>query len=77
MKQHCRDVLAEAYLILDGEVVAEDRRIEIQTHLEECVPCLERYGLERHIKAIIHRLQGGTRCPAELRARIIGYLDEV
>lgn len=74
MKPKCRETLAQAYLVLDGEPVDDAERLEIQAHLEACAPCYERYGLEREVKALIARLQGCTTCPDELRVRIVQLL---
>lgn len=76
MKEVCREYLARAYLFLDGEVLSEAERTEIQLHLEECSPCMERYGMERELVAVIARLRTTTpRCPAALRDRIATLLD--
>src|SRR5262249_30601784 len=40
----CREVLSEVYLYLDLEC-DEQRRGLIQTHLDECSPCLREYGI--------------------------------
>lgn len=66
-----------AYLFLDGEVLTTAQRTEIQVHLEECLPCLERYGLETEVTHLVARLKGSSRCPSELKARISRLLDEV
>lgn len=73
---NCRETLQEAFLYLDGELLSEERRIEISRHLEECRPCLERYGLHREVTVVLARLRGCTRCPDELRSRIIRLFDE-
>lgn len=77
MKQHCRETLERAYLFLDGEILSEYERREIQVHLEECAPCLERFGLERDVTVIVARLRHSHRCPAELKDRIAALLDQV
>jgi len=74
---NCRETLAEAYLYLDDEEMSQERRLEIAHHLEECRPCLERYGLEREITLLVARLKGSTRCPSELRVRIANLIQEV
>ena len=75
MKEVCREYLARAYLYLDGEVLSEAERTEIQVHLEECGPCLERYGVERELVAVMARLRTATRCPDALKNRIAGLLE--
>lgn len=75
MKEVCREYLARAYLFLDGEVLSETERIEIRVHLEECSPCLERYGMERELVAVMARLRTATRCPDALKNRIATLLE--
>jgi mycothiol system anti-sigma-R factor len=70
LKEDCRDTLERAYLFLDGEVLTDAERADIRTHLEECRPCYERYGLESEITALLARLRGCQRCPEALRLRI-------
>jgi mycothiol system anti-sigma-R factor len=70
----CRETLAQAYLLLDGEPVPEAERREVQAHLEACAPCYERYGIEQEVKALIARLHGCTTCPEQLRVRIVQLL---
>ncbi len=76
MKEHCREILARAYLFLDGEGLSEPERIEIEVHLEECAPCLERYDLEREVRSAIFRIGGATPCPEALRSRISTLLEQ-
>lgn len=76
MKDSCREVLQRAYLILDGEEISVEERVEIEGHLHECAPCLERYGLEVEVKRVISRLQGCTPCPDGLKQRIEKFLQE-
>ena len=75
MKQRCREVLERAYLFLDGEGLTEADRIEIETHLEECGPCFEHYGLEEHVKAVLARLRGKQTCPETLKVRITALIE--
>ncbi|MFE2753556.1 mycothiol system anti-sigma-R factor [Actinosynnema sp. NPDC059335] len=65
----CSEVLAEVYLFLDREC-DEKRKALLQTHLEECHPCLEQYGIEEHLKALLARKCGGEHAPEELRRRL-------
>ncbi|MGH2820373.1 MAG: mycothiol system anti-sigma-R factor [Actinomycetota bacterium] len=76
MKQRCRETLERVYLFLDGEGLTEAERIEIETHLEECGPCFERYGLETEVKVIVARLRDTHRCPDALRSRIAALLQQ-
>ena len=45
----CGEVLAEVFLYLDGEMTT-DRRDRIRIHLDECSPCLRKYGIEDEVK---------------------------
>ncbi len=76
MKERCREVLQRAYLFLDGEVLSEEERLQIQVHLDECAPCLENYGLEREMVFVTARLKGKTECPQKLKTKIQSLLDE-
>ncbi|MBA3430990.1 MAG: zf-HC2 domain-containing protein [Actinobacteria bacterium] len=70
MKEHCKQVLEKAYLYMDSEVLSADDRMLIRTHLEECKPCYERYGLEAQATSMISRLRGHDPCPDALRSSI-------
>jgi mycothiol system anti-sigma-R factor len=76
MKEHCREILARAYLFLDGEGLSQPDRIEIEAHLEECAPCLERYDLQTEVRSIIFRIGGSTPCPQDLKNKISDLLEQ-
>ncbi len=65
----CGQILNEVYLYLDLEC-SDDRRTAIQTHLDECGPCLQEYGIEQEVKALVARCCGTDRAPMELRERL-------
>lgn len=65
----CGDVLAEVWLFLDHECDAE-RRERLQRHLDECSPCLEEYGIDEQLKALLHRKCGGEHAPDALKKRL-------
>ena len=65
----CEDVLAEVWLFLDNEC-DQGRREMLQRHLDDCGSCLEHYGIEEHLKELLHRKCGGEHAPAELRERL-------
>jgi len=75
MKEICKQVLEQAYLFIDGEVLTYSERLEISTHLEECAPCLERFGLEEDVHLLVTRLRGTTLCPEALRQRINSLVE--
>jgi mycothiol system anti-sigma-R factor len=76
LKQTCKEYLQQAYLFLDGEILSETERHEMSIHLEECSPCLERYGLEEELVMVISRLRHANPCPDRLKTRIAGLLEE-
>ena len=67
----CREVLEEVYLFLDGEDTTHHTRATIQQHLEDCTPCLRKYGIEREVKALVARCCGQEDTPATLRDRVL------
>ena len=77
MKEHCKEVLQQAYLFLDHEGLSDAQRHEIETHLNECTPCYERYGLEREVAQLISRLRGTEACPDKLKNKIFQLIQEV
>lgn len=76
VKPICREVLAQAFLYIDGEVLTESEQIFVRVHLEECAPCLERMGIERDVTLLIARLRGSDRCPKSLKTRIVALLED-
>ncbi len=76
MKEICRETLQRAYLLIDGEPIAEEESRSIRTHLEECGPCYERYGLEVEVKALISRLRGSHPCLEALKHKIAGLIED-
>jgi mycothiol system anti-sigma-R factor len=65
----CSEVLAEVWLLLDHEC-DDGRRELLERHLEECGPCLERYGLDKHLKALLASKCGGEHAPDALKERL-------
>jgi mycothiol system anti-sigma-R factor len=65
----CSEVLAEVWLLLDHECDAQ-RKALLQQHLDECHPCLEQYGIEEHLKALLARKCGGEHAPDTLKQRL-------
>ena len=72
----CRDVLEEVYLYLDGEASPAERRM-IAAHLDECGPCLRKYGIEQEVKALVARSCGKEDTPTALRERVLTTLRSV
>lgn len=65
----CREVLDKVFEFLDSEC-DERSGTHIAQHLDECGPCLQLFGIEREIKALVHRKCGGDPTPAGLRDRV-------
>ena len=72
----CSQVLAEVWLLLDGECSGEER-LKLEQHLDECGPCLEQYGLEEHLKELLARKCGGEHAPATLKAKLRASIRQV
>jgi mycothiol system anti-sigma-R factor len=72
----CSQVLAEVWLLLDGECSSIERQ-KLEQHLDECGPCLEQYGLEEHLKELLARKCGGDRAPETLRAKLQASIRQV
>lgn len=65
----CREVLGEVWLFLDDECDQERRRL-LKRHLDECGPCLEEFGIEGHLKALLARKCGGDHAPDGFKQRL-------
>ena len=48
----------------------------MQLHLDECGPCLEKYDLQRTVKAVVAR-SCSESAPDELRQRVMVQIREV
>jgi mycothiol system anti-sigma-R factor len=72
----CTDVIEKVYLYLDGEI-DDEARAQVRQHLDECAPCLRKFGLEQVVKALVARCCGGDVAPDDLRARLIVRLQQV
>lgn len=72
----CDEVLADVYLYLDDETDTEVRR-RIRAHLDDCGPCLRRFGLEQDVKVLVARSCGGDVAPSSLKANIRMRLQQV
>ena len=65
----CSAVIADVWLVLDGECDSASRE-RLQHHLDTCGSCLEAYGIEEKIKQLLNRKCGGERAPDSLRQRL-------
>jgi mycothiol system anti-sigma-R factor len=71
----CAEILAQLYLFLDHEI-DDASSADIQEHLEECHPCLEKYDLDRIVKALVQR-SCCEAAPPPLRERVLYSIREV
>jgi len=69
----CLEVLQDVYLYLDGELAAESHAV-IKQHLDDCSPCLRKYGLEQDVKALVARCCGNDHAPDTLREKVLARL---
>ena len=72
----CVEVIEQVYLYLDGEIDDEARAV-VREHLDECAPCLRKFGLEQDVKALVARTCGGDVAPEGLRERLVVRLQQV
>lgn len=68
----CADVLDRVYEYIDGELDRERVHV-IKEHLDECGPCLQEFGLEEAVKAIVKR-SCSDPAPAELRHKVLANI---
>lgn len=72
----CSDVLEAVFLYLDNECDESQNQV-IRQHLDECSPCLRKFGIEQDVKALVARKCGGDVAPLYLRERLRTRLEEV
>ncbi|MGB3301833.1 mycothiol system anti-sigma-R factor [Gordonia sp. (in: high G+C Gram-positive bacteria)] len=65
----CSAVLADIWLLLDNECDS-GARARLEGHVNGCPSCLEQYGIEQQIKALVSRKCGGEHAPDSLRERL-------
>ena len=71
----CADFLERIVYFLDNELDDADVAA-VQVHLDECAPCLERYDLQRTVKAVVARSCSEV-APEELRQRLLVQIRRV
>jgi mycothiol system anti-sigma-R factor len=64
----CQEAIHIIYHYLDGELT-DNRRAEIQGHLDACLPCLEAFDFEAELRMVIAR-KCRDEVPESLRARV-------
>jgi mycothiol system anti-sigma-R factor len=71
---NCTEAVHVLYQFLDGELT-EVRRVEIQTHLQACLPCWEAFDFEAEMKIFIAKRCRDT-APDALRDRVMRALGQ-
>jgi len=72
----CSEVIEKVYFYLDGEI-DDEARAAVREHLDECAPCLRKFGLEQDVKALVARSCGGEVAPDSVRQRLMVRLQQV
>jgi len=65
----CAEVLERVFFFIDNELEQADCA-QIQHHLDECGPCLEKFDLERTVKALVAR-SCSEHAPESLRDKVL------
>jgi mycothiol system anti-sigma-R factor len=71
----CTEVLERVFFFIDNELPTADFA-EIQHHLDECRPCLQKYDLERTVKALVAR-SCSEHAPPALRDKVLLKIRQV
>lgn len=71
----CNEILDRVYIFIDNEL-DHASSAQIQTHLDECGPCLREVDLERMVKALVAR-SCVERAPIQLRQRVMFSIRQV
>lgn len=71
----CADFLERIVRLIDNELEPGDCTI-VRAHIDSCSPCLERYDLQRTVKAVVARSCGET-APEDLRAKVRIRIQEI
>jgi mycothiol system anti-sigma-R factor len=69
MADDCAEFLDRIVYLLDNELDAADCAA-VRVHLDSCNPCLERYDLQRTVKALVAR-SCSEAAPDELRQKVM------
>jgi mycothiol system anti-sigma-R factor len=71
----CADFLERIVYFLDNELDEADCSA-VRVHLDSCNPCLEKYDLQRTVKAVVAR-SCSEAAPDELRQRVMLRIRQV
>jgi mycothiol system anti-sigma-R factor len=70
----CNETVERLYWYLDGELT-EERRRQIQVHLDHCGHCVQAYDFEAELRSVIAN-RCRDRVPDSLRTRIYAALQQ-
>lgn len=73
--EECADFLERIVRLIDNELEEGDCAV-VRAHIDTCNPCLERYDLQRTVKALVARSCSET-APVELRDRVRIRIQEI
>jgi mycothiol system anti-sigma-R factor len=73
--QDCSEVLDRMFFFIDNELEQADCA-QIQHHLDECWPCLEKFDLERTVKSLVAR-SCSEHAPESLRDKVLLRIRQV
>jgi mycothiol system anti-sigma-R factor len=73
--EECADFLERIMRLIDNELEEGDCAV-VRAHIDTCNPCLERYDLQRTVKAIVARSCSET-APTELRERVRIQIQQI
>ena len=75
MSDDCSEYLEQIVYFLDNELDTADC-VAVRAHLDGCNPCLEKYDLQRTMKALVAR-SCAEPAPVELRQRVLFQIRQV
>jgi mycothiol system anti-sigma-R factor len=71
----CSEVLERVFFFIDNELETADCQ-QIQEHLDECGPCLDKFDLERTVKSLVAR-SCSEHAPDGLRDKVLLRIRQV
>ena len=71
----CSEILERVFFFIDHELADADSA-QIQHHLDECGPCLQKYDLERTVKSLVAR-SCSEQAPEALRDKVLLRIRQV
>jgi mycothiol system anti-sigma-R factor len=75
VKPECEEALRDIERFLDG-AIEPPRSLTLETHLQECSPCMERADFKRHVRELVASRCGCDEVPAGLKVKVMEMLSE-